>query len=36
MTLDHDWLIQNLDRLKVGLVEDGTAIGSGMAAERVG
>ena len=32
MTLDHDWLIQNLDRLKVGLVEDGTAIGSGMAA----
>ena len=32
MTLDHDWLMQNLDRLKVGLVEDGTAIGSGMAA----
>jgi len=32
MTLDHGWLLQNLDRLKVGLVEDGTAIGSGMAA----
>ncbi len=32
MTLDHDWLIQNLDRLKIGLVEDGTAIGSGIAA----
>ncbi len=32
MTLDHDWLLQNLDRLRVGLVEDGTAIGSGMAA----
>ena len=32
MTLDHDWLMQNLDRLKVGLVEDGTAIGSGIAA----
>ncbi len=32
MTLDHDWLMQNLDRLRVGLVEDGTAIGSGIAA----
>ncbi|MFN2507236.1 MAG: VWA domain-containing protein [Chthoniobacterales bacterium] len=32
MTLDHDWLLQNLDRVRVGLVEDGTAIGSGMAA----
>jgi len=32
MTLDHAWLLQNLDRLRVGLVEDGTAIGSGMAA----
>ncbi|MGZ4966416.1 MAG: VWA domain-containing protein [Chthoniobacterales bacterium] len=32
MTLDHDWLLQNLDRLRIGLVEDGTAIGSGMAA----
>jgi Ca-activated chloride channel family protein len=31
MTLDHDWLMQNLDRLRVGLVEDGTAIGSGIA-----
>src|SRR4029434_1636110 len=28
MTLDHDWLLQNLDRVKIGLVEDGTAIGS--------
>jgi Ca-activated chloride channel homolog len=32
MTLDHDWLLKNLERLRVGLVEDGTAIGSGMAA----
>jgi Ca-activated chloride channel family protein len=32
MTLDHDWLLKNLDRVKIGLVEDGTAIGSGMAA----
>src|SRR6266550_3624060 len=32
MTLDHDWLLQNLDRVKIGLVEDGTAIGSAIAA----
>lgn len=32
MTLDHSWLLQNLDRVRVGLVEDGTAIGSAMAA----
>ena len=27
LTLDHDWLIRNLERLRIGLVEDGTAIG---------
>ena len=32
LTLDHDWLLQNLERVRTGLVEDGTAIGSGMAA----
>lgn len=32
LTLDHDWLIKNLDRLTIGLVEDGTAIGSATAA----
>ena len=32
MTLDHEWLFQNLDRIRVGLVEDGTAIGSASAA----
>ncbi len=32
MTLDHDWLLQNLERVRIGLVEDGTAIGSGIAA----
>ena len=32
LTLDHDWLLQNLERLEVGLVEDGTAIGSALAA----
>jgi Ca-activated chloride channel family protein len=31
LTLDHDWLGANLDRLQVGLVEDGTAIGSALA-----
>ena len=32
ITLDHDWLIKNLDRVQLGLVEDGTAIGSALAA----
>jgi Ca-activated chloride channel family protein len=32
VTLDHDWLLQNLDRVQIGTVEDGTAIGSGIAA----
>ena len=31
LTLDHDWLIQNLERVRLGLVEDGTAIGSAIA-----
>jgi len=31
LTLDHDWLLQNLDRIQIGLVEDGTAIGSAIA-----
>ena len=32
MTLDHDWLQQNLERVTVGGVDDGTAIGSAIAA----
>jgi Ca-activated chloride channel homolog len=32
LTLDHDWLLRNLDRVRIGLVEDGTAIGSAIAA----
>ena len=32
LTLDHDWLQQNLDRVTVGGVDDGTAIGSAIAA----
>jgi Ca-activated chloride channel family protein len=31
-TLDHDWLQQNLARLHIGLVQDGTAIGSALTA----
>lgn len=31
LTLDHDWLIRNLERVQIGLVEDGTAIGSAIA-----
>jgi Ca-activated chloride channel family protein len=32
LTLDHDFLLQNIDRLNFGLIEDGTAIGSGLSA----
>jgi len=32
LTLDHDWLQQNLERINVGSVDDGTAIGSALAA----
>ena len=32
LTLDHDWLLQNLERVRIGMVEDTTAIGSGIAA----
>lgn len=31
LTLDHGWMLQNLDRASVGMIEDGTAIGSGLA-----
>ena len=32
LTLDYNWLLTNLERLKSGMLEDGTAIGSGIAA----
>lgn len=32
LTLDHRFLLQSLARLRLGLIEDGTAIGSGLAA----
>ncbi len=31
LTLDHDWLLQNVERLNVGLAGDATAIGSAIA-----
>jgi Ca-activated chloride channel homolog len=32
LTLDHGFLLQNLERLDLGTIEDGTAIGSGLSA----
>ena len=32
ITLDHDWLAQNLERVNIGTGDDGTAIGSALAA----
>jgi Ca-activated chloride channel family protein len=32
VTLDHDWLQQNFERVNIGSVDDGTAIGSAIAA----
>lgn len=31
-TLDHDFLLQTIDRLNIGAIEDGTAIGSALSA----
>ncbi len=31
LTLDHGWLMQNVDRARVGMIEDGTAVGSALA-----
>jgi Ca-activated chloride channel homolog len=31
VTLDHAWLLENLDRVQIGDIEDGTAIGSALA-----
>jgi len=31
LTLNHDWIEQNMERLQPGLIEDGTAIGSAIA-----
>lgn len=30
LTTDHEWLLTNLERIELGTVEDGTAIGSGI------
>lgn len=31
LTLDYSWLFQNLARIQIGMIEDGTAIGLGLA-----
>ena len=31
LTLDHGWLVENLERAEPGMIEDGTAIGSALA-----
>ncbi len=38
LTLNHEWLKENLKRIRIGMVEDGTAIGSALAsaARRLG
>lgn len=30
LTLDYGWCLENIRRLKIGMIEDGTAIGSGL------
>lgn len=30
LTFDHDWLARQLDRVRIGMIEDGTAIGDGL------
>lgn len=32
LTLDYNWLTKNLERVEIGIIEDGTAVGSGLAA----
>ncbi|MDE2028243.1 MAG: VWA domain-containing protein [Candidatus Omnitrophica bacterium] len=31
LTMDHDWLLENLKAVRIGLIQDATAIGSGIA-----
>ena len=31
LTMDHQWLLENLRQVRIGLIEDATAIGSGLA-----
>lgn len=30
LTFDHDWLARQLERMRIGMIEDGTAIGDGL------
>ena len=31
LTMDHEWLIENLHQIRIGVIQDATAIGSGIA-----
>src|SRR5208282_5008857 len=31
LTMDHEWLLENLHQVRIGVIEDATAIGSGIA-----
>ena len=31
LTMDHEWLLENLHQIRIGVIEDATAIGSGIA-----
>ena len=31
LTLDYGWVLENLERFEIGMIEDGTAIGAGLA-----
>ena len=35
LTLDHSWLNENIDRMELGLIKDGTAIGSAISSALV-
>lgn len=30
LTFDHDWLARQMERVKIGMIEDGTAVGDGL------
>lgn len=32
LTLDYGWLVRNMERIRTGMIEDGTAVGSGLSA----
>ncbi len=35
LTMDYGWLMKNLERVKIGMIEDGTAIGPGLSSSLI-